>query len=83
MSQVVAAIVRTSTPPIAIGIAIGIFIASLATRAVANLLFDTTPLNPAIFAATASVLAVTALIAAWIPARRAAHIDPITTLRAE
>ena len=81
--QVVGDVVRASAWPVAVGIAIGVCGAAVATRAVASVLFETQPTNPAIFAATALVLAVTALAAAWIPARRAALIDPVTALRAE
>jgi predicted permease len=81
--QVVGDVVRASAWPVAVGIAIGLCGAAVATRAVANVLFETRPINPPIFAAAALVLGVTALAAAWIPARRAARIDPVTALRAE
>lgn len=81
--QVIGDVVRSSAWPVAVGIAIGVCGAAVATRGVASLLFETRPMNPTIFAATAAVLAATALAAAWIPARRAARIDPVTALRAE
>jgi predicted permease len=82
-SQVIVDVVRASAGPVAVGIAIGLCGAAVATRAVASVLFETEPIHPTIFSATALVLAVTALVAAWIPARRAARIDPVTALRAE
>jgi ABC-type lipoprotein release transport system permease subunit len=50
---------------------------------VARFLFDTTPHDPATFAAVAVLMGVTACLASWIPARRAAHVDPVIALRAE
>jgi len=81
--QVVGSVVRTSAWPVALGIAIGVGGAAVATRAIASALFETRPINPTIFAAAALVLGVTALTAAWIPARSAARIDPVSALRAE
>jgi len=81
--QVVGDVIRASAWPVAVGIVIGLCTAGIATRAVASVLFRTPPVNPTIFAGTALALAVTALAAAWIPARRAARIDPVTALRAE
>lgn len=81
--QVVGEVMRASAWPVAVGIAIGACGAAVAARAIAGVLFETQALNPPIFAAAALVLAVTALAAAWIPARRAARIDPVSALRAE
>jgi predicted permease len=81
--QVVGGVVRASAWPVATGIAIGLCGAAFATRAVASILFETRPVNPTIFAATAVALGATGLIAAWVPARHAARIDPIAALRAE
>jgi ABC-type lipoprotein release transport system permease subunit len=47
------------------------------------MLFEVSATDPATFVAIASFLGVVALLAAWLPARRAAHIDPIVALRAE
>jgi ABC-type lipoprotein release transport system permease subunit len=46
-------------------------------------LFQVTPTDPATFAAGAAVLAVTALLAAWLPARRAAMVEPGSVLKSE
>jgi predicted permease len=81
--HVIGSIVRTSMRPVALGIAIGAALAIVATRAVASLLFHVTPTDVRVFALTAAVVAATGLAAAWIPARRAARIDPVSTLRAE
>jgi ABC-type lipoprotein release transport system permease subunit len=51
------------------------------TRAVAVLLFNTRPTDPLTFAGVIALLAVVATIASYIPARRAAHIEPVQALR--
>jgi predicted permease len=81
--QVVSQIVRESTWPVTIGIAIGLAGAVVAARATASLLFHIRPTDPPTYIATALALGLTALTAAWIPARRAALVDPVTALRAE
>jgi putative ABC transport system permease protein len=66
-----------------IGIVVGAVVAAALTRLMASLLFGVTPLDAATFVAAAAFLAVAALLASYVPARRAATIDPIETLRAE
>ncbi len=66
-----------------IGIAIGL-IASLAlTRLVKSLLFEVSATDPLTFAGVALLLIVTAIVACWIPARRATRVDPLRALRTE
>jgi predicted permease len=65
------------------GIAVGV-VASLAlTRVLAALLFGVGPMDPLTYAAMSAALAAVALLATWIPARRASRIDPVVALRAE
>jgi ABC-type antimicrobial peptide transport system permease subunit len=66
-----------------IGIVIGLAGALAATRAVSSLLFGVGANDPVTFAGVAVLLAAVALLACWIPARRAAKIDPLTALRQE
>ncbi len=65
------------------GIAIGGLVAWLMVRAVASLLFDVTPRDPATFLGMAAALAVVALAAGYLPARRASRVDPTVALRAD
>jgi putative ABC transport system permease protein len=66
-----------------IGIAIGAAVAAGITRWMSSLLFGVTPVDAATFAAAASVLVIAALAASYIPARRAAAVDPVVTLTAQ
>ena len=63
-----------------IGIAIGAAVAAGITRWLSSLLFGVTPVDAATSAAAASVLVIAALAASYIPARRAAAVDPVRTL---
>jgi putative ABC transport system permease protein len=65
------------------GVAGGMLAALGLTRLMSTLLFDVKPNDPATFAAVAAALTVTALLASWIPALRAARVDPLTALRYE
>jgi predicted permease len=65
------------------GIAIGAGIALLLTDLARQILFDFAPGEAGVFAVSASVLALTALLAGWLPARRAARVDPLVALRHE
>jgi len=65
------------------GIAIGVPGSLAATRATASFLFGLTPGDPAVLAGAVAVLAAVALIAGFLPALRAARVDPMTALRHE
>ncbi len=66
-----------------VGIAIGLAGALATSRLLASLLFEMSPINPAIFCLAAVVLAATAVAASLLPARRAASVDPMQALRVE
>jgi len=65
----------------AIGIILGLLGAWMLTGLTQRLLFQVTPRDPATFIVTATVLAGAALLASWLPARRAGRTDPIGVLR--
>ncbi len=66
-----------------LGVALGIGAALLLRPRLQALLFETSPLDPVVFLAVSALLATVSLLASWLPARRAARIDPMTALRAE
>jgi hypothetical protein len=66
----------------AIGVVIGIIRALSVTHLLRGLLYDVSPTDPLVLGATCVVLLVVALLASWIPARRAASVDPSEALRA-
>ena len=74
---------RESFVLFAIGLAIGIPLALIVTRSISSMLYGIGPQDPGAIAAVASVLALATAAAAFLPARRAASIDPIVALREE
>jgi putative ABC transport system permease protein len=66
-----------------VGIAIGLGTAALATRSLRTLLFEISPVDPGTFVAGAATLLAIVLLAAYMPARRAASADPVAILRTE
>ena len=81
--QVVGLFVRQGLVTTVAGIAIGIGGALLLTRYVKTLLFNVTPTDPTTFGTVVLTLAAVALIACYLPARRATRVDPTVTLRGE
>jgi putative ABC transport system permease protein len=67
----------------AAGVAIGLLLAAVLTRALAGMLYGVTPLDGWTFAGVPLALALVAMLAAWIPTRRAARVDPNVALRHE
>lgn len=73
----------TSARLVFIGAALGIVGAYAASGAMASMLFGVEATDPMTFAGVVCVVIVTALLATWLPARQAAHVDPMISLRAE
>jgi putative ABC transport system permease protein len=80
-TQVVTGLLRDALRPTLIGIVLGLAAATLATKVIASFLFNTEPTDPGTFAAAAMLMLAAATLAAWIPARRAARVDPVEALR--
>ncbi len=66
-----------------LGVALGLALAAAVTRALAGSLYGVSPTDPAVLAAVAAALGGAALLASWLPARRAARVAPTEALRAE
>ncbi len=76
-------ILRRALAIVAIGLAAGCSLAWFAARLAGSYIFGIKPHDVATFAAVAVLLAAASLLAAWLPARRAASVDPILALRSE
>ena len=79
--SVVGLFVREGATLVLAGLALGVAGALAATRAIATLLFGVTPADPLTFAGVGVSLALVALAATYVPARRAAMVDPMRALR--
>jgi ABC-type antimicrobial peptide transport system permease subunit len=80
---ILALVLRQGITLVAMGVAIGVFAAFAASRAVVSLLFEITRVDPITYAAVVALLFGVSAIACWFPAWRAARVDPAITLRAE
>jgi putative ABC transport system permease protein len=66
-----------------VGVGIGLVAAAAATRGLTSLLFGISPIDPLAYSAVVGLLLLVTFAACWLPARRAASVDPATTLRSE
>jgi putative ABC transport system permease protein len=69
--------------PVAAGLLLGFAGAAMASRVMHSILFGLGPLDPVAFLGVSGLLAAVALVAAYVPARRAMRVDPLTALRYE
>jgi predicted permease len=82
-SSIVALVLREVAVLMVMGSVIGAAAARTLTGLAGKMLFGITPTQPGVFGVAAGVLAVAALAAGWLPARRAARVDPMVALRHE
>ena len=75
--------VESSMGWVLLGLAAGIAGSAGLTRLLAGMLYDVRPLDPAVLGAVSLLLAAVSLLATYLPARRAAKIDPVVALRCE
>jgi len=80
-ADIVGLVLREVAAMLVIGVAIGVSGALALSGLARNLLFGLRPTEPGAFALSAAVLCLSALAAAWLPARRASGIDPVSALR--
>jgi ABC-type antimicrobial peptide transport system permease subunit len=76
-------IVRQGMSVALVGVAIGLASAFGLTRVIASFLFGVTARDPAVFVAVPLLLSAVALAGVWLPAKRAARVDPVIALRTE
>jgi putative ABC transport system permease protein len=76
-------IVRQGGVVVLAGVAVGLAAASAGGRLIESLLYDVSPRDPIVFGATTLTLIAVALLACWLPARRAARLSPLEALRME
>jgi putative ABC transport system permease protein len=82
-ADLVRLVLRQGAVVIVIGVLLGVGGAIAITRLMEQLLFGVSATNPLVFAAATLLLSATALVACWVPARRAANADPMGVLRQE
>jgi hypothetical protein len=79
--EVLGLVLGRGMSPVLLGTAVGFALAVVTTRFIQRLLFGISPFDPATLGTVAAVLLGTALAACWLPARRAARLDPAQVLR--
>ncbi len=82
-AQVVAVMIRDAVWPVVLGLGAGLMGTYYATRLIRSFLFETPAHDPTTLLVVVALLGLAASLAAWLPARRAALVDPVSALRAE
>ena len=82
-ADVLRLVLREGMTLVAVGLVVGALAAAACTRLLAAVLFETNVYDPITFATVPVLLAGVALVAAYLPARRAANVDPLVALRVE
>ena len=82
-SELVRGLTLRSLAPVALGLVIGLAAATGLASSMGSMLYETSPMEPRVVAGVALVLALVGVVSAWLPARRAAGLDPLVALREE
>jgi ABC-type antimicrobial peptide transport system permease subunit len=82
-ARVISMVVGRSVLLASVGVVAGLLIALGASRLASSLLYGIAPHDPVSYAAAAALLLLAAVAAGWLPALRAARVDPVTALRSE
>jgi putative ABC transport system permease protein len=82
-SDILKMVLRQGIGVVGIGLLVGLAAAFAGTRVLADLFYGVTPSDPLTFASVAALLLAVALLACWIPARRATRVSPTVALRFE
>lgn len=81
--QIITMVVRANGVAVAVGLAVGLVLAAAVSQVLRSQLYGLSPLDPVAYFAVLVLLALAALAAGMLPARRALRTDPVTTLRQE
>ena len=81
--DILSMVLRQSVGIVAVGLALGLGAAFAGTRAIANFIVGIKPTDPITFVSVIALLSAIALLACWIPARRATRVSPLSALRYE
>jgi len=81
--NVLATVIRQGMTLTLLGCVVGVILAGALTRVVSSLLYGVTPTDPLTFVLTVLLLGTVAFVSCWLPARRAARVDPMVALRYE
>jgi predicted permease len=82
-SRLLSLIIGEGMRTVGIGSAIGLVLAMAVGTLLSRVLYGISPIDPTMLLGVPAVLASVALLACWVPARRAARVDPVTAMRAE
>ena len=82
-AHVLVLVFRTGLIQLGVGMTLGLGLAALVSQLVAGVLFDVQPRDPVTFAMVVGVLSAAGLLACYVPARRAARVDPLSAMRSE
>jgi len=82
-SLVLSMVLKQAAVLLAVGLALGLAASLAADRLLSSLLFGVSTLDPAVLGLSALLVALTGLLAAYLPARRATKVDPMVALRYE